>query len=115
MSAKLDSGNLVGFLVAFAVSGYLQFRAVRDFRTELVRARKTGKIRGLMVGVAGIVMFFGFMQIVLLLALFQINHPPGEGPIFMLLIVLIVTGFVIGPRQIGKIRNKKIRSSQQEH
>jgi hypothetical protein len=107
MPTRIQLGNLIGFLLFFGFSGYLQYLAIRHLGRELAQTGRTRKIRGHLVGRVGIVFFLGVTQMIVLLALLGIAEFRGEGLIFLLAIGVTLTGFFVGSKEIARIRKKR--------
>jgi hypothetical protein len=105
-------GDLIGFLLAISITGYIQYRSIRDLRSELIQTGRTRRIRGYLVGVTGLVLFFGLLQAMIFLAIFGIAEFRGEGLLFLTIITVILAGFLVGNRQIGKIRKKRRKTAK---
>jgi hypothetical protein len=107
MIAKILLYLFIVLLVILPVA-YLQYRAIKDLRGELAYARRTRKIRAYVVGYIGMIAFYGLIELLLLLSVLGVRPARWEEPIFVLVMLLIVVGFVLGRQHVGRIHKKRL-------
>jgi uncharacterized membrane protein SirB2 len=107
MIAKILLYLFIVLLVILPVA-YLQYRAIKDLRGELAYARRTRKIHAYVVGYIGMIAFYGLIELLLLLSVLGVRPARWEEPIFVLVILLIVVGFVLGRQHVGRIHKKRL-------
>jgi hypothetical protein len=99
--------TVIGSVLFFSVTGYIQYRAARDLRAEAIIAKRTGKLRGYFLGLAGIIAFAALLQILYVLSILGVDLPRWGGLLVCLTIGLIVVGFLVGNRIVGKVRKRR--------
>src|SRR5882757_9218624 len=100
---KLTLDIVLVFLLIFSVTGYFQYRAVRDLRAEIATARRTRKLRGYLFGLIGILSFAAMLQLMYILSLFDAYPRNWSGLLVWVTMGLVMLAFLIGNRSVGRI------------
>ena len=100
-------GMVIGSVLFFSVTGWFQYIAARDLRSEAVIAKKRRKFRGRALGLVGIIAFAALVQILYILSILDVHPPQWSGGLFCVILGLIVIGFLIGNQMIGRVRKKR--------
>lgn len=98
---------VLGFLLIFGMTGYFQYRAIRDLRPEIAIARRTRKLRGYLFGLVGILAFAATVQVLFIVSLLDVYPQHWVGLLVCLTMGLIMIGFGVGNRAAFRISRKR--------